>query len=741
MKLVDRRGRVRERAMTLMSLRGRGNPGVPNTAPDGDRLLIRFTYPNDIRGTGFLVWEHPSSEDERFLYLPSLGRVRRIAGAETQESFVGSDFTYEDIGGRELDEYTYALRRRARASWTAARMERRGPRWRLESRRKDASAEFPRVVSLVLKDCFVVVQADIYNQRNEKQKVYTVRRLEQIEGIWTMMDVEMTNASRSRAPSSSIEAIDYNVGLKEERLQPPRARAGHRSSERRQVSDRLAAFIYRWRLPLTALHLRRRDPVAPARRHHPHRQRHHAPGSRRSDPVYQDYERFRDEFGGTRTLIVALQADVRRPAVRARHAGVHRARHRRHRTGGHRRSASPAWRRRRSFEPRPESADRRLAARRPAARRRLAARATGALGRRTTIRRRALHDDLIRGDLVSEDATVTALVVSFDEDRIDEVRAGVIQRIHDIVDPQLPAGVKAYYNGSLEISETYNRVTLDNQRKFTPPILIVTLTAIYLTFRSWRKTLLSVVAIGVSVLWTLGLYSLMGYSYNVLTSMLIPLIVVLAIADDVHIMQHWDEERRRGDAAARVQGDRVAPGRAALRRQRARPRSACCRSRRAASSRSGASASDRRSASWSTSSISIVLVPTLLMLDEARSRRGRRTSATWSGRCCASRGSRARTRGASSPSSLVIGVVAAFGMLRLRVDTNHINFFSAIASAQPVGRGDRQPAVRRLQLPDPAGRAARLAEDARCAPRAWIAWRESCGSSRTSGRSRRWPTT
>ena len=66
--------------------------------------------------------------------------------------------------------------------------------WRLESRRKDSSAQFPRVVSLVLKDSLVVVGADVYNRRNEKQKVYTVRRLEQIEGIWTVMDSEMTNA-------------------------------------------------------------------------------------------------------------------------------------------------------------------------------------------------------------------------------------------------------------------------------------------------------------------------------------------------------------------------------------------------------------------------------------------------------------------------------------------------------------------------------------------------------------------
>jgi hypothetical protein len=213
MKLFDRHGRARERAMTLLTLRGRGAAGASSTAPDGDRLLIRFTYPNDIRGTGFLVWEHPQSDDERFLYLPSLGRVRRIAGTETQESFVGSDFTYEDIGGREFDDYSYALLDE-NASWPAPGAG-TGGAWRLESRRKIGSVQFPRVVSLVLKDSFVIVQADIYNKRNEKQKVYTVRRLAQIKSVWTVMDAEMTNSLEKSRTELTIEAADYNVGLKE----------------------------------------------------------------------------------------------------------------------------------------------------------------------------------------------------------------------------------------------------------------------------------------------------------------------------------------------------------------------------------------------------------------------------------------------------------------------------------------------------------------------------------------------
>jgi hypothetical protein len=217
MRLADRRGRIRERVLEVTALRRRGSPGASPGAPDGDRLLIRFSYPNDIRGTSFLVWEHPSGEDERFLYLPSLARVRRIAGAETQDSFVGSDFTYEDIGGREYDDYTYSFAAPdgESATWTPPGGGAARPAWRLESRRRDETVPFPRVVSLVLKDTFVVAQADIYNRRNERQKVYTVRRLEQIEGVWTVMNSEIVNAAEQTRTELTVERADYNVGLKE----------------------------------------------------------------------------------------------------------------------------------------------------------------------------------------------------------------------------------------------------------------------------------------------------------------------------------------------------------------------------------------------------------------------------------------------------------------------------------------------------------------------------------------------
>ena len=218
MRLFDRQGRVRERTLTLATLRG--------TSGRGDRILTRFTYPNDIRGTSFLVWEHPAADDERFLYLPALGRVRRIAGAEKQESFVGSDLSYEDVGGRDVADYTYAFAEE-NASWTAPDGTRL-PAWSLESRAKDPQADYPRAVSLILKDRFIVVHADSFNRRNDRTKVFDVRRLDRVDGIWTVLDMVMANERDKTRTELTTTAIDYNVGLTEDDFSRRALEAGAR---------------------------------------------------------------------------------------------------------------------------------------------------------------------------------------------------------------------------------------------------------------------------------------------------------------------------------------------------------------------------------------------------------------------------------------------------------------------------------------------------------------------------------
>jgi hypothetical protein len=209
MRLFDRQGRPRERTLSVNGLRG--------TGPAGDRVLVRFSYPNDIAGTGFLVWERPNGDDDRFLYLPALARVRRITGAERQESFVGSDFTYEDIGGRALEDYTYTLVPEDgswNGSWTDASGARH-PAWRLESKARDADATYPKVISTIRKDTFVVVAAEVFNRRGERAKTYRVTRLAQVQGIWTVMASTMAHEIDRTRTELTVTDARYNTGLAE----------------------------------------------------------------------------------------------------------------------------------------------------------------------------------------------------------------------------------------------------------------------------------------------------------------------------------------------------------------------------------------------------------------------------------------------------------------------------------------------------------------------------------------------
>ncbi|MES0874811.1 outer membrane lipoprotein-sorting protein [Sinimarinibacterium thermocellulolyticum] len=76
-------------------------------ADDGDKSLIIFDQPKDVEGTALLTWSHKVEDDDRWLYLPALKRVKRIAGNNKSGPFMGSEFAFEDLGSQEVEKYTY----------------------------------------------------------------------------------------------------------------------------------------------------------------------------------------------------------------------------------------------------------------------------------------------------------------------------------------------------------------------------------------------------------------------------------------------------------------------------------------------------------------------------------------------------------------------------------------------------------------------------------------------------------
>ena len=102
MVLTDRQGRESVRQMRFKVLEVSG---------DGDKSLFVFDQPRDVQGTALLTHAHINAQDDQWLYLPALKRVKRISAAKRSGSFMGSEFSFEDMSPGEVDEYTYKFLR------------------------------------------------------------------------------------------------------------------------------------------------------------------------------------------------------------------------------------------------------------------------------------------------------------------------------------------------------------------------------------------------------------------------------------------------------------------------------------------------------------------------------------------------------------------------------------------------------------------------------------------------------
>ena len=196
MSLVDKNGGVRHRKLTIIRKNFEGK----------DKLLLRFTYPKDIKGTSFLVWEHRVRDNERFLYLPALGRIRRIATREKNENFAGTDFSYEDISGRKLEDYTYKLIKEEIVC-------EENNCYVLASYPKEKNSKYPKIISWVRKDNFVVIKGEYYNKKREVEKTYKVLKLDKIDGIWTVLEHSMENHKTAHKTSIKVNNVQYNKGI------------------------------------------------------------------------------------------------------------------------------------------------------------------------------------------------------------------------------------------------------------------------------------------------------------------------------------------------------------------------------------------------------------------------------------------------------------------------------------------------------------------------------------------------
>jgi outer membrane lipoprotein-sorting protein len=182
MQLINKRGQKRERRVSWT---------MKNDAQRNQKGLIRFVAPADVRGTALLSIEHADREDDQWLYLPALRKSRRISAANKSDSFVGSDFAFEDLGAEEIDQHDYRLLREDNVDGAPVYVVEAVPN--NDTRRKESG--YSRREIFVLKDNAAIARIDFYDRQKELLKVLRSRDIRQVPSTktWRAQTIEMAN--------------------------------------------------------------------------------------------------------------------------------------------------------------------------------------------------------------------------------------------------------------------------------------------------------------------------------------------------------------------------------------------------------------------------------------------------------------------------------------------------------------------------------------------------------------------
>jgi outer membrane lipoprotein-sorting protein len=176
---------------------------------DAEKKLFFFTAPADVRDTAFMNWsyDNPSTPDDQWIYLPALGRVRRISAEKSNDSFMGSDFSYEDLSARHPDLDTH------RVVDTEMIDGRRV--YVVESVPTENSSAYGHTVSWVAEEIWIGLRREFYDPSGELLKTLEIDDYLQISGFWTITRMTMSDANSGHSTTMELSDLQFNTGVAE----------------------------------------------------------------------------------------------------------------------------------------------------------------------------------------------------------------------------------------------------------------------------------------------------------------------------------------------------------------------------------------------------------------------------------------------------------------------------------------------------------------------------------------------
>jgi outer membrane lipoprotein-sorting protein len=177
--------------------------------PRGSRMIIVFQRPANVAGTRFLTMDNASGGEDRWIFLPSLGKVRRIAASEGGGNFMGTDFSYDDISSmdRDIERDTHSILREETLDGALCYV--------VQSVPKDTGYQYSKTITWIDKARSLIYRGEMYNRRGELAKVMEMSGYRDVQGRLTPMQTKVSTLASGTSTTIYMDIIKYDDPIPE----------------------------------------------------------------------------------------------------------------------------------------------------------------------------------------------------------------------------------------------------------------------------------------------------------------------------------------------------------------------------------------------------------------------------------------------------------------------------------------------------------------------------------------------
>ena len=174
-----------------------------------EKKIMFFVKPADVKNTSFMNWSYDdeNANDDQWIYLPALKKVKRISSDSSGDYFMGSDFTYDDLGDRKPTDDTHTVLRTEIMDGLDCYV--------VESVTKDEDYMYSKTVTWVVKDRWYGLKKEFYDEDEDFLKTLTLNSVENISGFWIITGTEMKNEQKDHATIMEFKNVKIDAGINE----------------------------------------------------------------------------------------------------------------------------------------------------------------------------------------------------------------------------------------------------------------------------------------------------------------------------------------------------------------------------------------------------------------------------------------------------------------------------------------------------------------------------------------------